>query len=29
VATRVAASAVLLATAASIFTIWGWLHILP
>jgi predicted permease len=29
VATRVAASAVLLATAASILTIWGWLHILP
>ena len=29
VATRVAASAVLLATAASIFTVWGWLHILP
>jgi malonate transporter and related proteins len=29
VAMRVAASAVLLATAASIVTIWGWLHILP
>jgi malonate transporter len=29
VATRVAASAVLVATAASIFTVWGWLHILP
>jgi hypothetical protein len=29
VATRVAAAAVLLATAASILTIWGWLHILP
>lgn len=29
VAMRVAASAVLLATAASILTIWGWLHVLP
>ncbi len=29
VAKRVAASAVLLATAASILTIWVWLHILP
>jgi predicted permease len=29
VAMRVAASAVLLATAASIVTIWGWLHVLP
>lgn len=29
VAMRVTASAVLLGTAASIFTIWGWLHILP
>jgi malonate transporter and related proteins len=29
VGTRVAASSVLLATAASILTIWGWLHILP
>ncbi len=28
-ARRVAASSVLLATAASIFTVWGWLHILP
>ncbi|MES2548265.1 MAG: AEC family transporter, partial [Pseudomonadota bacterium] len=26
---RVNASAVLVATAASIFTAWGWLHILP
>lgn len=26
---RVAASAVLIATGASILTIWGWLHILP
>jgi malonate transporter len=29
VATRVAASSVLLATAATIVTAWGWLHILP
>ena len=29
VGTRVAASSVLLATAASIVTIWGWLHVLP
>lgn len=29
VAMRVAASTVLLATAASIVTIWGWLHVLP
>jgi predicted permease len=29
VVTRVAASAVLLATALSVLTIWGWLHILP
>lgn len=29
VAMRVAASSVLLATAASILTIWGWLHLLP
>ena len=29
VAKRVAASAVLLATLASIGTIWMWLHILP
>ena len=29
VGTRVAASSVLLATAASIFTVWGWLHLLP
>jgi malonate transporter len=29
VAMRVTASAVLLGTAASILTIWGWLHILP
>lgn len=29
VALRVAASSVLLATAASILTIWGWLHVLP
>ena len=29
VAKRVNASAVLMGTLASIFTIWGWLHILP
>lgn len=29
VAKRVAASTVLLATAATIFTAWGWLHFLP
>jgi len=29
VAKRVAASTVLLATAGTIFTAWGWLHILP
>lgn len=29
VALRVTASSVLLATAASIFTVWGWLHVLP
>ena len=29
VAMRVAASTVLIATALSIFTIWGWLQILP
>jgi len=29
VAKRVAASSVLIATAASILTIWGWLHVLP
>jgi hypothetical protein len=29
VAMRVAASAVLVATAASILTIWAWLAILP
>ncbi len=29
VAKRVTASAVLLATAASILTTWGWLHVLP
>ena len=29
VAKRVNASAVLIATALSIFTTWGWLHILP
>ena len=28
-ARRVAASAVLLATAGSIITVWGWLSILP
>jgi len=28
-ARRVAASSVLIATAASIFTVWGWLAILP
>ena len=26
---RVAASSVLIATALSIFTTWGWLHLLP
>ena len=26
---RVNASAVLVATAVSIFTAWGWLHLLP
>ena len=26
---RVAASTVLIATALSIFTTWGWLHLLP
>ena len=29
VAMRVNASAVLVATALSVFTVWGWLHILP
>jgi hypothetical protein len=29
VAKRVNASAVLIATALSILTIWGWLHVLP
>jgi hypothetical protein len=29
VAMRVAASAVLIATALSVVTAWGWLHLLP
>ena len=29
VAKRVAASAVLIATALSVLTVWGWLSILP
>ena len=29
VAMRVAASAVLIATALSVVTVWGWLHVLP
>lgn len=29
VANRVAATSVLVATALSIFTVWGWLHVLP
>jgi predicted permease len=29
VARRVAASAVLIATALSVVTVWGWLHVLP